>query len=186
MFKKQEHCDPDDPADDHHGDWWDHVAIDAETRLVLGVVPGARDAENVEEVVGEVKQRTGGRMLELMTSDDYPAYETAILAGLRAGRRDHADRPAEPPDDPQEGPAAGAELRHGGEETGEGPRGGDHHPGGLRDDGGRAGGAGAVAGQPVGSTCRSWSGRTRRTGTATPGRSARPTRSRRIGVCTRR
>ena len=25
VFKKQEHCDPDDPADDHHGDWWDHV-----------------------------------------------------------------------------------------------------------------------------------------------------------------
>jgi IS1 family transposase len=79
VFKKQEHCDPEDPADDHHGDWWDHVAIDAETRLVLAVVPGARDAEAVEEVVGEVKQRTGGRIMELMTSDDYPAYETAIL-----------------------------------------------------------------------------------------------------------
>jgi IS1 family transposase len=47
--------------------------------LVLCVVPGARDAESVEEVVGEVKQRTGGRVLELMTSDSYPAYETAIL-----------------------------------------------------------------------------------------------------------
>ena len=79
VFKKQEHCDPEDPADDHHGDWWDHVAIDAETRLVLAVVPGARDAEAGEEVVGEVKQRTGGRIMELMTSDDYPAYETAIL-----------------------------------------------------------------------------------------------------------
>jgi hypothetical protein len=55
------------------------VAIDAETRLVLAVVPGARDAEAVEEVVGEVKQRTGGRVLDLATSDDYPAYETALL-----------------------------------------------------------------------------------------------------------
>ena len=79
VFKKQEHCDPDDPADDHHGDWWDHVALDAETRLVLAVVPGARDAESVEEVVGEVKDRTGGRVPDLVTSDDYPAYETALL-----------------------------------------------------------------------------------------------------------
>jgi IS1 family transposase len=55
------------------------VAIDAETRLVLAVVPGARDAESVEEVVGEVKDRTGGRVLDLVTSDDYPAYETALL-----------------------------------------------------------------------------------------------------------
>jgi hypothetical protein len=46
---------------------------------VLAVVPGARDVEAVEEVVGEVKQRTGGRVLELATSDDYPAYETALL-----------------------------------------------------------------------------------------------------------
>jgi hypothetical protein len=43
------------------------------------VVPGARGAENVEAVVGEAKQRTGGRVLDLITSDDYPTYETAIL-----------------------------------------------------------------------------------------------------------
>lgn len=55
------------------------MAIDAESRLVLAVVPGARDAEAVEEVVGEVKDRTGGRVLGLVTSDDYPAYETALL-----------------------------------------------------------------------------------------------------------
>jgi IS1 family transposase len=29
-------------------------------------------------VVADVKQRTGGRTLRLMTSDDYPAYKTAI------------------------------------------------------------------------------------------------------------
>jgi hypothetical protein len=79
VFKKQEHCDPDDPADANRGDYWDHVALDAESRLVLAVVPGARDAEAVEEVVGEVKERTGGRVLDLATSDDYPAYETALL-----------------------------------------------------------------------------------------------------------
>jgi hypothetical protein len=77
--KKQAHRDPADPADDNRGDWWDHVAIDAESRLVLAVVPGTRDAEGVEEVVGEVKARTGGRVLDLVTSDAYPAYETALL-----------------------------------------------------------------------------------------------------------
>ena len=46
---------------------------------MLAVVPGARNAENVEEVVTEVQRRTGGRVMDLMTSDDYPAYETAIL-----------------------------------------------------------------------------------------------------------
>ncbi len=80
VFKKQEHCDPNDPADDHRGDWWDHVAYDPEHRLVLCVVPGARDVESVEEVVDETQQRTGGRVLRLMTSDAYSAYETAILA----------------------------------------------------------------------------------------------------------
>ena len=35
VCKKQEHCDPDDPADDHRGDWWDHVAYDPEHRLVV-------------------------------------------------------------------------------------------------------------------------------------------------------
>ena len=44
----------------NRGDWWDHVALDPESRLVLAVVPGARDAEAVEEVVGEVKEPDRG------------------------------------------------------------------------------------------------------------------------------
>jgi IS1 family transposase len=55
------------------------VAIDAESRLVLAVVPGARDLESVEELIGEVKDRTGGEVLDLVTSDEYPAYRTALL-----------------------------------------------------------------------------------------------------------
>ena len=79
VFKKQEHCDPDDPADANRGDYWDHVAFDPESRLVLAVVPGARDAEAVEAVVDELKQRTDRDVLKLVTSDEYPAYETALL-----------------------------------------------------------------------------------------------------------
>ena len=47
--------------------------------MVLAVVPGARVTESVEVVVADVKQRTEGRVPDLMTSDNYPAYETAIL-----------------------------------------------------------------------------------------------------------
>jgi IS1 family transposase len=79
VAKKQEHCDPEDPADVHSGTGGTRWRWTPESRWVLAVVPGARDAETVEEVVGEVQRRTGGRVMDLMTSDDYPAYETAIL-----------------------------------------------------------------------------------------------------------
>ena len=46
---------------------------------MVAVVPGARDIENTEAVVGEFHRRTEGRTMRLMTSDAYPAYEGAIL-----------------------------------------------------------------------------------------------------------
>lgn len=79
MAKKEKNCDPDDPADDHKGDTWDHVAFDPESRLVVSVVPGERTAENVVAVVEDFKRRTGGRMMDLITTDGYSAYEEAIL-----------------------------------------------------------------------------------------------------------
>lgn len=42
-------------------------------------MPGARDVEGTEALVGEFRRRTGGRPMRLMTSDAYPAYESAIL-----------------------------------------------------------------------------------------------------------
>jgi IS1 family transposase len=79
VAKKEAHCDRDDPADDRKGDCWDHVALDPEHKLVVAVVPGKRAIENTEALVEEFRRRTGGRLMNLMTSDDYPAYETAIL-----------------------------------------------------------------------------------------------------------
>ena len=79
VAKKEANCDRTDPADDHRGDYWDHVAYDPEHRLVLAVVPGARDVEGTEALVGEARRRTGGRVMRLLTSDAYPAYEAAIL-----------------------------------------------------------------------------------------------------------
>jgi hypothetical protein len=43
------------------------------------VVPGARSIENTEALVADFHRRTEGRVMDLMTGDDYPAYETAIL-----------------------------------------------------------------------------------------------------------
>ena len=77
--KKEKHCDPEEPADTKQGDNWDHVALDPEHRLVVSVVPGKRTAENVEKVVQDFKARTGGRLMNLITSDEYPAYKAAIL-----------------------------------------------------------------------------------------------------------
>lgn len=80
------------------------MAIDAESRLVLAVVPGVRGTESVEEVVGEVKRRMGGRVPDLVTSDAYPAYETALLnvygqevATTTTGRRARKMVPAKVP-----------------------------------------------------------------------------------------
>ena len=77
--KKEKNCDPADPADARQGDHWDHVALDPEHRLVVSVVPGERTAENVQELVQDFQRRTEGRMPNLITTDEYPAYETAIL-----------------------------------------------------------------------------------------------------------
>jgi len=53
--------------------------LDAESRLIVSVVAGERTAENVAAVVEDFKRRTGGRLMDLITTDGYPAYEAAIL-----------------------------------------------------------------------------------------------------------
>ena len=77
--KKEKHCDPEKPDDAHQGDNWDHVAFDPEHRLVVSVVPGKRTEEKVHHLVQDFKERTGGRLMNLLTSDEYPAYKTAIF-----------------------------------------------------------------------------------------------------------
>jgi IS1 family transposase len=100
VAKKAKNCDPADPADDHKGDTWDHVAFDPEHRLVVSVVPGERSAENVAAVVEDFQRRTAGRTMNLMTTDGFPAYETAILAAYgetvtppRTGKRGRPKAP---------------------------------------------------------------------------------------------
>jgi len=76
------------------GDHWDHVAFDPEHRLVLSVVPGKRTVKNVEQLVQDFKQRTGGRMMRLITSDEYRPYKTVILKAY--GRRIQPRRTGRP------------------------------------------------------------------------------------------
>jgi IS1 family transposase len=77
--KKEQRCDPTEPADAEQGDNWDHVAFDPEHRLVLRVVPGKRTAEAVVRLVQDLQQRTEALPLHLITSDEYPAYATALV-----------------------------------------------------------------------------------------------------------
>ncbi len=79
MYQQQEHCDPANPADANWGDYWDQVAFDPVHKRLVNVVPGARGLEEAEAVVADFHRRTGGRVMDVMTTDGYPAYETAIL-----------------------------------------------------------------------------------------------------------
>jgi len=54
------------------------VALDPESRLVVSLVVGKRTEGATHAVVGDFHRRTGGRVMRLMTSDEYPAYATAI------------------------------------------------------------------------------------------------------------
>jgi hypothetical protein len=56
------------------------VAFDPEHRLVVSVVVGKRTEENARQLVHELYERTDGRFLNLITSDEYSAYPAAIAA----------------------------------------------------------------------------------------------------------
>jgi IS1 family transposase len=94
---KEKHCDPEDPDDARQGDNWDHVAFDPEHRLVVRVVPGKRTETKVHQLVQDFKARTGGRLMNLLTSDEYPAYQTAIFAAYAVPKdQPRTGRPGRP------------------------------------------------------------------------------------------
>jgi len=55
------------------------VAFDPEHRLVVSVVVGKQSGEHTRLLVEDFHTRTGGRLMNLMTSDENPAYAEAIL-----------------------------------------------------------------------------------------------------------
>jgi hypothetical protein len=94
VAKKEKHCDPDDEADWFKGDQWDHVALDPDHRLVLEVVVGKRLGDNAVSLLEGVRDRLGGRVPELVTSDEYAAYREALLAVF--GREEVPPRTGKP------------------------------------------------------------------------------------------
>jgi hypothetical protein len=64
---------------------------------VVSVVPGKRTEEKVQHLVQDFKARTGGRLMNLLTSDEYPAYKTAIFAAYAvAQEQPRTGRPGRP------------------------------------------------------------------------------------------
>ena len=56
------------------------MALDPESRLVVSLVVGKRTDEATHALVKDFRRRTAGRVMRLMTSDEYPAYPDAIQA----------------------------------------------------------------------------------------------------------
>jgi IS1 family transposase len=80
------------------------VALDAEHRLIVSVIVGPRTEENSQRLVEDFHRRTAGRRMNLMTSDEHPAYAGAILQTYgesvprrRRGRRGRHPAPAKRP-----------------------------------------------------------------------------------------
>jgi IS1 family transposase len=73
--RKEKNCGPDETR---RGDCWDHVALDPESRLVVSLLVGKRTEDATHALVRDFHRRTGGRVMRLMTSDEYPVYASAI------------------------------------------------------------------------------------------------------------
>jgi hypothetical protein len=104
VAKKEAHCDRSDPSDARKGDHWDHVALDPEHRLVVSVVPGKRTAENTGALVRDFHRRTAGRLMGLITTDEYAPYRGAIpeaygvtVTPPRTGKRGRPRKPDKVP-----------------------------------------------------------------------------------------
>lgn len=55
------------------------MALDPDHRLIISVVPGKRTAENTLALVRDFHRRTSGRLMDLITTDEYAPYRGAIL-----------------------------------------------------------------------------------------------------------
>jgi hypothetical protein len=77
--KKDKQCDPANPEDAERGSYWDHVIIDPETKLIISMVVGRRNADTVVQVYTDYYDRTDGQLPELIASDGYAVYEPVIL-----------------------------------------------------------------------------------------------------------
>jgi IS1 family transposase len=70
------------------GDLWTFAAIDADTKLVVSYLVGARNQENTYAFIEDLAQRVTGRIQ--LTTDAWPAYLGAVRHAFGFGRCDYA------------------------------------------------------------------------------------------------
>ena len=87
--KKDKHCDPTNRDDAEQGSYWDHVIIDPETKLIVTLVVGRRNANTVVQAFTDYYDRTDGALPELITTDEYAVYEAVILDTYGVWREEH-------------------------------------------------------------------------------------------------
>jgi hypothetical protein len=61
------------------GSWWDHVLIDADSRLIVTLVVGRRTAATVCQAWADFYERTDAALPALITTDAYAPYLGAVL-----------------------------------------------------------------------------------------------------------
>jgi IS1 family transposase len=76
--KKDKNCDDADPDDKEQGSYWDHVLLDPQSKLVITLIVGRRTEEVLFRAFTDFYARTGGALPELITTDEYKAYEAVI------------------------------------------------------------------------------------------------------------
>ena len=90
VYKKEKNCAENNPADARRGDNWDHVALEAQHKLVLEVVNGKRTKANTNKLVRKTAKRLQNKPPRLITSDEYKPYKQAILEAF--GRKQPSKR----------------------------------------------------------------------------------------------
>ena len=70
-----------------HGDLWVFAALDADTKLVISYLVGARSAENTYAFMGDLAQRVAGRIQ--LSTDSWTPYHGAVRAAFGFARCDY-------------------------------------------------------------------------------------------------
>jgi hypothetical protein len=86
--KKDKHCDPSKPGDQEQGSYWDHVLIDADSRLIVTLVIGRRETQTARQAFADFYRRTDGDLIPLMTSDEYAPYLNVIIQTYGVAKED--------------------------------------------------------------------------------------------------
>jgi IS1 family transposase len=75
--KKQKRCQAHET--EIAGDMWDHIAVTADSKLVVSLVVGKRTQEQTKTLVHDAKRRLRPGYLSAIFTDAYAGYESAIL-----------------------------------------------------------------------------------------------------------